>query len=108
MKVIAKVDNNRVLCEITGEELAFLNGFRSPYESGFDKARAMEVGAECNLKKMVATSQFVRGLRPDVLKKAKEGLEKVLTHLDDTIETVSGLELFNILQDEPQIGDPEQ
>ncbi len=87
------------------EELAFLNGFRNTYDTGFDKAKMSEVGSECNLKKMVSTSQFVRGLRPDTLTKTKLGLEKVLASLDETIEIVSGLELFNILQDEKQIGE---
>jgi len=105
MKVIAKVDNSRVLCEVTMEELALLNGFRNSYETGFNKDRASEVGAECNLKKMVATSQFVRTLRPDVLKKAKEGLEKVIVHIDETMETISSLEVFNILSEEKQIGE---
>lgn len=105
MKIIAKVDNTRVLCEVTMEELAFLNGYRNSYDSGFSKEQMSAVGAECNLKKMVTTSQFVRSLRPEVLQKAKEGLERVISHLDQTMETVSSLELFSILQDEPQIGE---
>ena len=105
MKVIAKVDNTRVLCEVSIEELAFLNGFKSPYGEGFNKEALSAVGTECNLKRMVTTSQFVRGLRPDILKKAKDNLEKILSDLDNTMETVSGLELFNILQEEKQIGE---
>lgn len=105
MKVIAKIDNTRVLCEVTMEELAFLNGFRNTYENGFNKEKMTEVGTECNLKKMVATSQFIRSLRPDTLKKAKEGLEKVISQLDETMETVASLEIFNILNEEKQIGD---
>ena len=105
MKIIAKVDSTRVLCEVTMEELAFLNGYRNIYENGFNKEKMSEVGTECNLKKMVTTSQFVRSLRPEVLQKAKEGLEKVISHLDHTMETVASLELFSILQDEPQIGE---
>lgn len=105
MKVIAKVDSGRVLCEVSLEELAFLNGYRSPYENGFNREKMTEVGTECNLKRMVTTSQFVRSLRPDTLKKAKEAMEKIISHLDDTMETVSSLEIFNILQEEKQIGD---
>lgn len=105
MKVIAKVDNTRVLCEVTIDELAFLNGFKSQYGEGFNKDAMSAVGAECNLKRMVTTSQFVRGLRPDILKKARDNLEKILADLDSTMETVSGLEIFNILQDNEQIGD---
>lgn len=105
MKVIAKVDNTRVLCEVTIEELAFLNGFKSPYGEGFNKEAMSAVGAECNLKRMVTTSQFVRSIRPDILKKTRDQLEKTLADLDNTMETVSGLELFKILQEEKQIGE---
>jgi hypothetical protein len=105
MKVIAKIDGSRVLCEVTIEELAFLHGFRTAYDNGFNRDQASLVGSECNLKKMVATSQFVRGLRPDTLKKAKEGMEKIISQLDDTIEIVGSLEIFNILNEEKQIGD---
>jgi hypothetical protein len=105
MKVIAKVDSNRVLCEVNMEELAFLNGFKSVYANGFDKEAASLVGAECNLKKMVATSQFVRGIRPKVLQETKQKLEKLISDLDDATAIVSSLELFDILQDEKQIGE---
>ena len=105
MKVIAKVDNTRVLCEVSIEELAFLNGFKSPYGEGFNKEVMSAVGAECNLKRMVTTSQFVRSIRPDVLKKTRDQLEKTLADLDNTMETVSSLEIFNILQEEKQIGE---
>lgn len=105
MKVIAKVDNNRVLCEVSVEELAFLNGFRSIYESGCNKDKMMEVGTECNLKRMVTTSQFVRSIRPDVLKKTRDNLEKLISDLDNTMDTVASLEIFNILQEEKQIGE---
>lgn len=105
MKVIAKIDSSRVLCEVSIEELAFLNGYRTSYEKEFNRDHASQVGAECNLKRMVTTSQFVRGLRPDTLKKAKEGLEKIISQLDDTMETVASLEIFNILNEEKQIGD---
>ena len=105
MKVIAKVDNTRVLCEVSIEELAFLNGYNSAYQQGFNKELMSAVGTECNLKRMVTTSQFVRSLRPDVLKKTKENLEKLIRDLDSTMETVAGLEIFNILQEEKQIGE---
>ena len=86
MKVIAQVDSQRVLCEVSVEELAFLHGFRSQYDSGFKNAHATTVGAECNLKKMVTTSQFVRGMRAKTLKETREKLEKALTEIDSAME----------------------
>ena len=103
MKVIAQIDNGRVLCEVDAQELAMLNGFRSQYDSGYKNADAMKIGAECNLKKMVTTSQFVRSLRAKTLKETKEKLEKAITEIDTAMEIVSGLEVFNILSEEQQI-----
>ena len=103
MKVIAQIDNGRVLCEVDAQELAMLNGFRSQYDSGYKNGDAMKVGAECNLKKMVTTSQYVRGLRTKTLKETKEKLEKAVAEIDNAMEVVSGLEVFNILSEEPQI-----
>ena len=103
MKVIAQVDSMRVLCEVTVEELAFLHGFRSQYDSGFKHVNATQVGAECNLKKMVTTSQFVRSMRAKTLKETKEKLEKAIGEIDIAMEIVSGLEVFNILSDAEQI-----
>lgn len=105
MKVIAKIDGNKMLCEIDVTELALLHGFRSSYDTGFNKDKATTVGSECNIKKMVTTSQFVRSIRPDTLKKTKANLEQLIKQVDDTMETVGSLEIFNILSDEEQIGD---
>ena len=105
MKVIAKIDNNRVLCEVSVEELAFLNGYKNTYEKGYDKDKMTEVGVECNLRKMVTTSQFVRSIRSQVLKKTKEQLEETIKKIDDSMETISSLEIFNILSEEKQIGE---
>ena len=105
MKVIAQVDSGRVLCEVTVDELAWLHGFRSQYDNGFRNADAMKVGAECNLKKMVTTSQFVRSVRAKTLKETRDKLEKAITEIDNAMGVVSGLEVFNVLSEDEQIGD---
>ena len=104
MKVIAKVDSNRVLCEVSIEELAFLNGYKNTYSDGFNKEKMSEVGTECNLKKMVTTSQFVRSMRSKTLMETKHKLEEAIGKIDEAMETAGGLEIFNILADEEQIG----
>lgn len=104
MKVIAKVDNNRVICEVSRDEIALLNGFRTAYEKGCEIDRLMAVNSECDLKKMVTTSQFVRNLRKDVLLKAKVQLENTIGQIEETIDEVSKLELFDIIKDEEQFG----
>lgn len=103
MKVIAKIDSGKVLCEVSIDELAFLNGCPNSYGKEFDKDRMTQVGAECNIGRMVSTSRFVRTLRPDALKKTKESLESIVKQLDSTMETVASLEIFNILSETKQI-----
>jgi hypothetical protein len=103
MRVIAKMDDDKVLCEVTVEELANLNGFRSVWDDGFDRTRMTQVGAECNLKKMIGTSRFVRTLRPDVLKRVRIQMESLTQQLDETMETVAGLDLFNVLSEDKPI-----
>ena len=103
MKIIANIDSDRVLCEVSVDELALLNGFSSKYDPGFKNAFSAKVGAECNLKKMVTTSKFVRGLRKNTLLTTKQSLEKALADIDDVIATASGLELFSTLADSEQI-----
>lgn len=104
VKVIAKVDNTRVLCEVTMEEICFLNGFRSRYDQGVNIDTLAMVGAECNLKKMVTTSQYVRSLNPEVLETAKKQIEKALEIVESAQQEVTKLDLFNILKEEEQIG----
>lgn len=103
MKVIASIDGDRVLCEVSKEEIAQLNGFRNTYETGCDIRKLSEVGATCNLKKMVTTSIFVRNIRHNSLSDAKKKLEYAIKEIDAAMEVVSGEELFAILGDKETI-----
>jgi hypothetical protein len=105
MKVIAKIDSNRVLCEVSRDELAHLNGFRSTYDTDCNIELLMKVDSVCDLKRMVTTSQYVRSMRSDTLKKTKEKLEEAIQNVDAAMEVVGSLELFNILKEDKQIGD---
>jgi tRNA(Leu) C34 or U34 (ribose-2'-O)-methylase TrmL len=105
MKVIAKVDKSRVLCEVTTDELALLNGFSSRYDPKFNRDAAMEVGTECNLTRMANTSKFVRNMRKSTLLEAKKLLESMVSGIDDTVDTMTALELFSTLTGEEQLSD---
>lgn len=103
MKVIARVDNNVLLCEVTKEEIAFLNGFKSAHADGCHIDSLTKVGAECNLQKMVSTSRFVRSIRTSALKDTKAKLEAAIKQIDDAMDVVSSLEVFSILSEEEHI-----
>lgn len=100
MKVIAKIDGDRVLCEVNVDEVALLNGFKTRYSDGFGSGNYLSVGSEFNLEKLVATSQFVRSMRPQILKQAKNELEGAIRQIDEAADIVSKLEIFNTLKEE--------
>jgi hypothetical protein len=104
MKVIAQIDRNTVMCQVSRDEIALLNGFKTPWDKGCLIDDLMRVGSECDLKKMVTTSQFVRNLRKDVLEKARVQLENTICQIEETMDEVAKLELFDVLKDEEQIG----
>lgn len=103
MKVIARVDNNRVLCEVSITEIALLNGFKGPYDTNCNIHQLTQVNSECDLKKMVEISQFVRTLRKNILEDVKRKMLDGVKNIDDATEEITKLELFDILtNDEPK------
>lgn len=98
MKVIAKIDNGKVLCEVSVEEIAMLNGFRSQYDSGFNRSLC-DVGAECNLNKMVTTSQYVRTMDTKVIEHISKSLQDAMDKVTEAGDFVTKLNLFDKLKD---------
>lgn len=98
MKVIAKIDRDRVLVEATMDEVALLNGFRGKFDSGFDSKMA-DVNSELNIQKMVTTSQYVRNMRKDVLEKSKRELELAIGKIDESMHEISKLTIFETLKE---------
>lgn len=108
MKVIAKMNDDTVLCEVSADEVANLNGFRSRYDSGCNVRSLMEVGTIFNINKMVATSQFMRSIRRDVIDETKKKLQQAIESLDNANETISELDTFRILADLKLVGDADK
>jgi hypothetical protein len=103
MKVIAKVSNTAFICEVSDEEIALLNGFRSKYDDGCVMQNLTVVGAECNLSKMAATSRYIRSMNKDTLKNAKDRLEDGIKTIDAAMTEISKLDLFGILSEEQKL-----
>jgi hypothetical protein len=100
MKVIAKVSNTAFICEVSDEEIALLNGFRSKYDEGCRIQDLTNVGAECNLTKMAATSRYIRSMNKDTLKNAKEKLESSIKIVDSAMDEINKLSLFELIKGE--------
>ena len=88
MKVIATTVNG-VLCEVSKEELAYLNGYNSILERGFDLTTHMAVGTEINIKRMVETAKFIKTLQPELLVKMENVLCKMLGDVQQAKKIVS-------------------
>lgn len=99
MKVIASIDSQRLLCEISIEELALLNGFRNAWDEGFKRGDYIKVGSECNLAKMAATSNYVRTMNKDTLAGAKAKLEQGIKTIDIAMEEITKLTIFETLKE---------
>jgi hypothetical protein len=98
MKVIAKIDHSKMLCEVSVEEIAQLNGFRSQYDTSFSKSLC-DVGAECNIIKMVVTSQYVRTMDTKVIEHISKSLQDALDKVTEAGDFVTKLNLFDQLKD---------
>lgn len=98
MKVIAKIDNERVLCEVSTDEIALLNGFLSRYDEGCNINLFTTVGAECKLSTMANTCRYIRTMNKQVLSDAKKKLENAVKIIEDAEEEVTKLTIFETLR----------
>jgi len=105
MKVIAQVNDYTVLCEVDVEEMAFLKGFssRHAYDNHFGSGHLLRIGSTCDLKKIVNTSRSVKNMRKDTLERAKQRLAEAITQIDQAMETVDELQIFDILAEPDMI-----
>lgn len=102
MKVVAKINEDTVLCEVSRDEITLLSGHFSTSERGFTINRYMEVGSELQLRKIATTSRFIRTTSKEKLKLLHEELQTLLISVDKAIDTVDSLNLFtNLSEEEP-------
>lgn len=102
MKVIAKISEDAVLCEVSRNEIALLAGYYSPYDQGITIKHWMEIGTELQLKKMAGTSRFIRTASKEKLVSLQKELQVLLNSVDGAINTVDSLNLFaNLSEEEP-------
>lgn len=99
MKVIAKIDSERVLCEVSTDEIALLNGFRSRYDEGCNINFFTNVGAECRLSNMANISHYIRTMNEQVLTDAKKKLKNAIKIIEDAEEEVTKLTIFETIKD---------
>ena len=98
MKIIASVDEDRVLAEITIDEVALILGFRSRHDNEFH-SQAIRIGTEIPVDKIAATGRYVRTMDSGALADLQKQMESILTRVEAVRSTVEKINLFEDIRD---------
>lgn len=98
MKIIASVDEDRALVEITMDEVALILGFRGHHDNGFS-SRAIRVGTEIPVDKIAATGRYMRTMDSGALADLQKQVESVLARVEAVRSTVEKINLFEDIRD---------
>jgi hypothetical protein len=96
MKVIASLGDGKVLCEVTTQELAHLNGLTSTYDSNWNQSFA-SIGAVVEVDKAVKILNTVRSFDKEQLKRIASYLEDSTKIIKQVQEVTTALTLFDTL-----------
>lgn len=97
MKIVAKIDSTKVLCEVTTLELANLMGINHTYDDDWRNKSYAEVGQEFNITKIHSTAKFLREVDQSKLKAMSEKLAESLKQVDECRALIESLFLFETL-----------
>lgn len=100
MKVIASINSDTVLVELSKKEIARIHG--QYYDMDYSKFDAgwMKVGHEFNLDALCSTLDALRTLDKSRVDNAKDSLERALTMVAQCKTNLEALMLFDKLKDE--------
>lgn len=101
MKIIATIDKESFMVQASKEELALLCGFRTMYDDEFTKLR-LAAGTELQLKKMAATSEFIRNIDQGRLQTVKQKLVDTISEIDKAVEAIQSVTIFETLKEDIQ------
>jgi hypothetical protein len=99
MKIIAKTEKG-LLLEATDLEIANLHGYQSFHAHGAPDSRALQIGYELPLAKIVKAAKLIRDLNPSTLKEIHKQLCDAQREVEVIQELANSLVLFDILKEE--------
>jgi len=98
MKIVAKMDNNKVLCTVSGDEIARLRGFNSLYDNKFNTSVELNIGNEIDLKTAFDTLDILRNFDKKQIKNLYNVIKKMETEYSCVLEAYQKLMLFDNLK----------
>lgn len=98
MKVMAKISDNMVLCEVSASEIARLRGCTSIYDKAWD-SNYIKVGMEHDLSRAFETLDTLRKLDDSQFKEVSRVLERLTKTFEDARAAQEALMLFDTLKE---------
>lgn len=103
MKVIAKISETVLLCEVSTSEIGKLHGTSGPYDKEWQRAW-VEVGAEHDMTSAFKAVDAIRSFDKSQLKYLKDRIDGMTKEYASILEAYEKLTLFDKLSE--QTGEP--
>jgi hypothetical protein len=95
MKIIASVNEEKVLAEVTMDEIAQILGHRSRHADGFHTA-SIRIGSEIPIDRVAVTARFLRNASSKDLAELEKQVEYMLQMIGEIKTTLAKM---NLLED---------
>lgn len=98
MKVIAKISDSVVLCEVTTSEIGKLHGTGGPYDKAWSN-RWIDVGAEHDMAGAFKAVDSIRSFDRSQLKYLKDRIDGMTQEYDRILDAYEKLTLLDTLKE---------
>ena len=98
MKVMAKISESMVLCEVSSNEIARLRGYSGTYERGWS-TDFLQVGVEHDLTRAFETLDTLRKLDSTRFKEVSREIGRLNTAFEEARQAHEALMLFDTLKE---------
>jgi hypothetical protein len=98
MKIVATMDNNKVLCTVTADEIARLHGYKTTYDKGWNPDRNMAIGNEIELIKAFESLDTLRSLDKDQITRVNSEIKRLQQSLTNVVEAHQKLMLLDVIK----------
>ena len=102
MKVIAKISDSVVLCEVTTSEIGKLHGTGGPYDKAWS-SRWLDVGAEHDMVGAFKAVDAIRSFDKSQLKYRKDRIDGMTKEYASILEAYEKLTLFDKLSEDEDL-----